>query len=450
MNTGSSWRKALVACVTLAPALAQWQLVHSIPVPQLPIPFGTFRQVYDPDRQAVLLLGPATFAYDGASLATVTSLPPPASTAAFLAYDDRRHRAVWFDDVTQQTWELAGGTGSTWQRVVTAHAPTNRDGAMVYHARAGVCVYYGGYTGSFTSSSVETWHYDGVDWTLQPATGLGRQHHTMYYDSVRGVAVVYAGARGYSFTPVFDVETYDGTSWQTVGATFINPIGRLAFDPMHGRALVMTTSSVSNAAADYWELDLLTRVQRTDLGVPAMSSPSGPPTLSTLSYDEHRGRAVCMGSLYTAGVLYLGIWELRPEAGAMRFGQSCVGTSRTGATLEATVRPRLGQSLTVTMNGVQPGEVAIFAFGFSDEQDAAGPLPRTLEAIGMPTCVQLTAPDRISIGIASGTSVADSESIPNLPELLGLIAFAQGVHTAAGATPAGALTTNGLALLLGL
>jgi len=237
MNTGSSWRKALVACVTLAPALAQWQLVHSIPVPQLPIPFGTFRQVYDPDRQAVLLLGPATFAYDGASLATVTSLPPPASTAAFLAYDDRRHRAVWFDDVTQQTWELAGGTGSTWQRVVTAHAPTNRDGAMVYHARAGVCVYYGGYTGSFTSSSVETWHYDGVDWTLQPATGLGRQHHTMYYDSVRGVAVVYAGARGYSFTPVFDVETYDGTSWQTVGATFINPIGRLAFDPMHGRAL---------------------------------------------------------------------------------------------------------------------------------------------------------------------------------------------------------------------
>jgi len=100
-----------------------------------------------------------------------------------------------------------------WEQVATS-GPGSRFGhAMAYDSRRAVTVLFG----DASSSSADTWEWDGGDWRQVALTGpTYRSEHAMAFDSARGVVVLFGGRdnerRG-------DTWEWDGFSWSQVATT---------------------------------------------------------------------------------------------------------------------------------------------------------------------------------------------------------------------------------------
>lgn len=112
-------------------------------------------------------------------------------------YDPGRQRCLWFGGGLFFGNQLSEWTGTTWQNVPTAHAPTpRRDTAMAYDAARARMVLFGGWTGGGYPN--DTWEFDGIDWqqASPPVSPPGMSRHRMTYDVARGEILVYSQQNG--------------------------------------------------------------------------------------------------------------------------------------------------------------------------------------------------------------------------------------------------------------
>lgn len=411
---------------------AQWQQVHSQALATADL--GSL--VYDTSRQVIVRCAPAaTMAFDGTTWTQIAGPAPQGLFEELVVYDEARSVIVVYDSAARQTWELRG---NAWTQVVTATLPTpiHIPGKMVYHAAARCCVLYGGFNVGINStySLGDTWHYDGVDWT-QRTTGPGRHGFVFFYDEYRRDAVALMGESGYSRGQLNWVDSYDGSNWRSHGTGPLSGsfFGHTAFDSARGLAVAVGYTGQAGVTLAHMEVVGTNGTVRSGMQVPVQ--PGG------MAYDRRRNRMVLIAPT--------GTFELVPEAGARAFGQPCNGGSLIGASLLVTQLPVLGQSLGLRLSGLPAGSASFLALGWSDTVDSISPLPRSLTPWGMTGCDWGVSLDALLLVVNVGGIADWSTPVPNQTWLLGLRLFAQGVHTAPGVNPAGALTSGAQALVIG-
>lgn len=115
-----------------------------------------------------------------------------------------------------------------------------------------------------------------------------------------------------------------------------------------------------------------------------------------------------------------------------------------GLTLAATNRPVLGTTLQMNVTSVPAGtSFGVVFLGFA--QYAAG---QSLASIGMPGCLRYCSQDSQYGTFVSGTSYTYSLALPNQAAFRGLHIYAQAATLTPGVNALGALSSNGLDLLL--
>jgi hypothetical protein len=232
-----------------------WTLRQDLPQPA-PVRW-TAAVAYNPDDQVTVLFGGKdqttfyndTWLYDGRTWAKIDAFTPPSPrNGAKMAYDGNRQRMVLFggyygpDNVFfDETWEYEDGRWT--QRFPTHHPEARESSALVYDARRGVMVLFGGGRAAGSTVYGDTWEWDGNDWIQRldlPACPPARWAHTMTYDGFRQRTILFGGLAG--TTAAFDdTWEYDGQTWTQVTAS-PRPSARwdpgLAYDLLHGRAVL--------------------------------------------------------------------------------------------------------------------------------------------------------------------------------------------------------------------
>jgi hypothetical protein len=144
---------------------------------------------------------------------------PGPRSAAVIAYDTQRQRAVMFGGIREwngsvwvydnSTWEW---DGQDWIEIDTPISPTARYlHAMAYNEKLGTIVMYGGKNSS--GDLADLWEYDGSNWrrlcpVCNPAARFG---HKMFYDPQLEMIVMYGGQTGgVGYTEAW---TWDGNAW---------------------------------------------------------------------------------------------------------------------------------------------------------------------------------------------------------------------------------------------
>lgn len=190
-----------------------WRRVPGADVP----PRDHHATVYDARGGAVLLFGgiPADRTApwpgeswelrDGRWVRVDTAGPAPRARTA-LAYDERRRQVVLFGGVGAapapeadqpffgDTWVRdAGG----WRRVAAEGGPRGRYAhGMVFDARAGVVLLYGGAAAHRGAPLGDMWQWDGRRWTEIPLRGPTPGHRyqpVMVHDRARGTTILHGG-----------------------------------------------------------------------------------------------------------------------------------------------------------------------------------------------------------------------------------------------------------------
>lgn len=144
---------------------------------------------------------------------------PGPRTAAAIAYDTHRQRAVMFGGLREwngSTWVYDNSTwewdGQDWIRIDTPVSPTGRSlHAMAYDEKRGTIVMYGGKNSN--GDLADLWEYDGRNWrrlcpVCNPAARYG---HKMFFDPELEMIVMYGGQKGgVGYTEAW---TWDGNAW---------------------------------------------------------------------------------------------------------------------------------------------------------------------------------------------------------------------------------------------
>jgi hypothetical protein len=115
-----------------------------------------------------------------------------------MAFDSARRRVVLFGGRDSSysplgdTWEF---DGSSWTQVHPTTLPRPRRAAcMAYDAGRGTVVLFGGADSG--GSRMDTWLWDGHDWTAGPTGPSARRSCAMAYDYARDALVMFGGATG--------------------------------------------------------------------------------------------------------------------------------------------------------------------------------------------------------------------------------------------------------------
>jgi hypothetical protein len=147
---------------------------------------------------------------------------PSAREAAAIAYDSDRGKVVLFggragsSTIFGDTWEwTAAGPagGGSWTQIQVAGPPTTATAAMAYDSVRHRTVMFGGYTTFNTSGPTNaTWEWDGATWMLmQPVQSPPAMSPVMAFDPVRGrtvlVSTIFSGPESQT------TWEYDGTTW---------------------------------------------------------------------------------------------------------------------------------------------------------------------------------------------------------------------------------------------
>jgi hypothetical protein len=191
-----------------------------------------------------------------------TTAAPSARAQAAMAYDAAHHAVVLFggDPGSPATFSPTNDTwtwdGQTWTQRHPATTPGSlSDPAMVYDAARGQLVLVGTCydfnpecEGSTFQRPLQTWTWDGSDWTRHQTTSdpSGRHAPALAYDEARQQVVLFGGCcnapSGRPLTPGFgDTETWDGTTWtlhqpaqQPLDSTWL----AMGYDPTSQRILL--------------------------------------------------------------------------------------------------------------------------------------------------------------------------------------------------------------------
>jgi len=160
-----------------------------------------------------------TWEFDGSTwteIATPTS--PLGRQEPGLVFDSVRGVLVMFSGFRftptgglDDTWEY---DGTDWTQITPPTSPPARRGVgMAYDASRGRVVAFGGRNGSHWN---DTWEYDGATWTeASPATSPSiRAHVGMTYDPIGERVVLFGGRTGSSTSSSNETWAYDGSTWR--------------------------------------------------------------------------------------------------------------------------------------------------------------------------------------------------------------------------------------------
>jgi len=228
-----------------------------------------------------------------------TATGPSARGCHAMAYDLQRGCTVLFGGAISstsssgQTWKW---DGATWT-LITGPGPSARyNSAMCYDLQRGCCVLFGGRTHSGTNYG-DTWEYDGSGWTQRNVTGpAARNSHAMAYDSVRGVTVLYGGYSPTGGGYVRDTWEWNGATWTRraiSGPPSASANTSLAYDSQRQRTVLFGGHNNGVGYRDTGEWDGTTWAFGSSAGPSARAAQS-------MAYDELANVTVLFGGLNTS------------------------------------------------------------------------------------------------------------------------------------------------------
>lgn len=143
---------------------------------------------------------------------------------------------------------------------------------------------------------------------------------------------------------------------------------------------------------------------------------------------------------------------LAPRIGTVApFGQGCAGTRGTPPALGSQGRPVLGEVFSIAASGLDPQGGVVLGMVGADRTAWLGlPLPLPLGALGMPGCSLWIAPTfSLSVPKARGSASLPLR-LPTDPAFAGASFYAQVLDVRRGANPIGLVSSNALAVRIGL
>jgi hypothetical protein len=306
-----------------------------------PSPRENLDMVYDRARGVVVLFGGGvgqseyngeTWEWNGYSWAYRLPSDPEGDGSPRPLY---RHQMVF--DSTRNVTVLFGGkfgdvdpsdaeSGETWEWngadwTFAFHFDPEGDGnpsrrcdhAMVYDARRGITVLFGGYTAN-NEDNGDTWLWNGWSWELCLPTdpeGDGNpqpmSRHAMAYDEEREVVVLFADDPNVTSTDLGLTWEWDGSSWalrspqdpEGDGNPFWRGEQAMAFDGTRGVIVLHSGASPVDNLGNTWEWDGNSWALRT----PADPEGDGDPGFlwdHTMTYDDEKGSVVLFGGFRQA------------------------------------------------------------------------------------------------------------------------------------------------------
>ena len=239
---------SFLCCTSLLSAQGTWAAIPGDPAPPR---WAQGRMAFDRARNCTVMVnGSDVWEGRGTTWRFAASVPNTAGYGGGFAYDGTRQRCLWFGGAFFGS-QFLEWTGTTWQNVVTAHAPAPRqDTAMAYDEHRGRMVLFGGW--AIPAYPADTWEFDGVDWRqVAPAVSPpGTSRHLMTYDSARREIVLYSPTAGYG------AWLYDGVTWR---ATPPGPpaLGApaMVYDEARGRTVLASSSNFTVPRTSTWEWD---------------------------------------------------------------------------------------------------------------------------------------------------------------------------------------------------
>jgi hypothetical protein len=409
-----------------------------------PSAYGGTSMACDHLRDRVVLfgggIGYATFNWtsllDGDTWTYVpTTIAPPPRSGQSMAFDERRGEVVMYGGFTlgqgmfTDTWVW---TGQEWQQRFPQHTPPSSwFGSLTYDEARERCVLFSGQ---------ETWEWDGTDWLQRtPAHSPSpRNIHGAAYDSWRERVVVFGGNGLFTGAELRDTWEWDGVDWQQITAVGVVPSGygpSMAFDRERGVCVMVTYLGG-------YEYDGATWTTTT--------APGG--ITDGMVYDRQRGRMVSYSGADPSYGPYTGTtwsYEDPTMALAQPFGQGC-GNPPLQVRENNSARPLLGSTLSVDVQDV-PAGIVLMAFGWSNRQALALPLPFSMAPLQLPGCWWLQSGEVISLActLTGPTTASFSLPIPSSTAYLSQQFYLQPWAPAPGLNPANGATGNGLAVRMG-
>lgn len=254
--------------------------------------------------------------------------PDPGDRETEIVFDAKRGRTVLYGgfdlNVTSgcqrcnDTWEWFGGSWTRRDDVGAALNPRNVH-ALVYDSAREVTVLTGGiYGNSFGGPDSDTWEYDGTSWVQTVAQDSGylpaRREHATSFDSERGVVVLFGGGDLTRATRYSDTWEYDGAAWVKKTPSGSVPSQRLdhamVFDSVRKTTILYGGEAVATPTAQ-WEWDG-TSWRNMQLG----AANPGIRSDHAMVFDPVRKRVVLFGGY--DGTFHNDTWEMHIR------GNSCV------------------------------------------------------------------------------------------------------------------------------
>lgn len=405
-------------------------------------------ECYDLLRDRVVAYGPETWEYDGSTWTRLFPAQSPIFGDSFV-YDPVRQRGVLLGTPMPGRMETWTWDGINWT-LVSASGPSARTSAHVaWHAGRQRVMLFGGVANTNPPTTLnDLWEWDGVAWSqvqsvTSPPIVAPPFFASIAHDVARDVLVAFA-AIGSPF-PNLVPETWEWNAvngWQSVGQGGCATSNRLLFfDEARRRMVVIGTNPQSSSVPlQVWEREGTSAwAQRTTTMLP----PSAP--LFSGVYDGRRSRTLLMhynGLVYAYGPTTPARYEFH--------GVGCPGTAGTPE-LSATnpwTLPWLGEPLNATIRNL-PLSVGILTMGFSDTISPFGPLPLSLASLGMPNCFQRSAVDASVLLVGTANRVQYSLQVPGQPAFTALRFFQQAVVLDPGLNALGASVSNSVRGVIG-
>ncbi|MGE3174675.1 MAG: hypothetical protein AB7O97_18730 [Planctomycetota bacterium] len=431
---------ALVAAATVLPAQTGWQLLDSL----RPGALGAEALVEDAARGTVVLFGGETTSgatpyhlaeWDGAQWTAPAAggAVPPGRVGHAMAFDTARGAVVVFGgrcvgacpggpgpELLGATWEYAGGV---WAERATATAPAPRwRASMAYDPQQQRTLLFGGRDAAFALLA-ETWEYDGVDW-IQRTPAHTPPEGRLGWDPIARRVLLVGGGQTWA---------WDGDDWQDLGAPA--PVAdALATDALRER---LVAYSPSNRAP--WEWGGAGWQER------ALATSPLPEISFAMAWDPVGSRLLWITTQDLGTPTFRSTWAYGATDAATfaPFGTGCAGPgSDPQLDRSAGSLPWLGGTFAVSITGLPPGAADLFVV-FGLEQVP----PVELGFLGLPGCYQYVMPLTSDRLVGLGGSAEWSQPVPNAPVLVGMPFYCQAVVADATATGGAVLSNPGVGVV---
>ena len=265
---------------------------------------------YHPGEQRVLLTGGSTpldsgqryrffddtWTFDGRAWHLVSRSDREMSGVR-LAWDARRQRLMSFGGFLgrQSIGDLRVLENGRWRTLDVLTEMATAEAGFVYDTRRDRLIAFGGGYGRGQAYG-DTWQHDGTSWSKwNGASPPARQSHAMVYDARRGVTVVFGGMssapEGGRPGTLRDLWEFDGNTWREVPFTD-GPSARHAvgatFDATRGEMVLFGGTDSTGMRNDLWSWNGARWLQLAADGPPAR-------VMGGLAHDARRDRLVLFG-----------------------------------------------------------------------------------------------------------------------------------------------------------